>query len=94
VNNDDFLKQDQFLNLPKQDREVIKEFMKYLNGEGTLEYRLKYEGFTYGQMAKVLLNRVDKLYEAIKHGSSEHRKWLKEAIDCHFKDRPMPEYKE
>lgn len=31
------------------------------------------------------------LFEAIAHGSPEHRRWLKEAIDNHCTGKPVPE---
>lgn len=33
---------------------------------------------------------IDSLYEAIAHGDSDHREWLREAIDNHFKGLPVP----
>lgn len=32
-----------------------------------------------------LVLRVNSLFEAIQHGDVEHKKWLKQAIDNHFK---------
>lgn len=32
----------------------------------------------------------NKLYEAIKHGDEEHRKWLKEAIESFFLGKQIP----
>ena len=34
-------------------------------------------------------SRVKTLFDAIAHGSEEHRVWLKKAIDDHFSDRPV-----
>lgn len=34
---------------------------------------------------------VDNLFDAIAHGSEEHRAWLKEALTEHFAGRPVPE---
>lgn len=33
---------------------------------------------------------VDTLFDAVAHGDQEHRDWLKEAIDNHFKGLPVP----
>jgi hypothetical protein len=32
-------------------------------------------------------DRIDSLFEAIAHGSEDHRRWLKEAIEAHFRGR-------
>lgn len=37
----------------------------------------------------LLLERVGSLYEALAHGSDEHRAWLKKAIEDHFAGRPV-----
>lgn len=34
--------------------------------------------------------RVNRLFDAIKHGDDEHQAWLKEAIECHYSGRPVP----
>lgn len=35
--------------------------------------------------------QTEQLFQAIKHGSPEHQAWLKEAIECHFAGKPIPE---
>lgn len=30
--------------------------------------------------------QIATLYRAIEHGDDEHRKWLREALDAHFKE--------
>jgi len=39
-----------------------------------------------------MLNKIETLFDAIKHGDEDHQGWLKEAIDAHFNGRPLPEY--
>lgn len=34
--------------------------------------------------------KQDRLFEFIKHGDEEHKRWLKEAINCFFKDKKLP----
>ena len=34
--------------------------------------------------------RVNSLFDAIAHGDPEHRGWLQEAIDNHFRGLPVP----
>lgn len=34
------------------------------------------------------VERIDSLFDAITHGSNEHRAWLKKAIDDHFAGKP------
>ena len=36
-----------------------------------------------------LSERVETLFDAIAHGSPEHRAWLRKAIDDHFAMRPV-----
>lgn len=36
-----------------------------------------------------LEERVATLFNALAHGSEEHRAWLKKAIDDHFAGRPV-----
>lgn len=33
--------------------------------------------------------RIATLFEAIKHGSQEHQDWLYQAIEDHFKGKPV-----
>lgn len=35
-------------------------------------------------------SKIESLFDAIKHGDDEHRAWLKEAIEKHFADLPVP----
>lgn len=37
-----------------------------------------------------LMEKVDTLFDAIKHGDLNHQIWLKEAIEAHFDGRPVP----
>jgi hypothetical protein len=39
-----------------------------------------------------ILRLIPLLYAKIKHGEPGHEAWLKEAIECHFLGKPMPEY--
>jgi len=36
------------------------------------------------------IKKQEKLYEFIKHGDKEHRRWLKEAIHCFFNGDSLP----
>lgn len=38
------------------------------------------------------LELIPTLFAKIEHGEPGHRAWLKEAIECHFLGKPMPEY--
>ena len=38
---------------------------------------------------KYLTERIDTLFDAIKHGDQEHQDWLRKAIDAHFAGRPV-----
>lgn len=31
--------------------------------------------------------KIETLFDAVKHGDEEHQRWLKEAIDSHFKEK-------
>jgi hypothetical protein len=35
------------------------------------------------------LSRVETLFEAIAHGTPEHRAWLQQAINDHFAGKPV-----
>ena len=35
-------------------------------------------------------DRVDTLFDAIKHGDADHREWLERAIAAHFAGEPVP----
>jgi hypothetical protein len=37
-------------------------------------------------------DKLATLFDAIKHGDEDHQGWLKQAIEAHFADRPMPLY--
>jgi hypothetical protein len=41
-------------------------------------------------MADSLEERVATLYDALAHGSDEHKAWLKAAIEAHFKGEEIP----
>ena len=41
--------------------------------------------------AAALERKIDKLFDAIKHGDELHQVWLEAAIRAHFTDKPMPE---
>lgn len=34
--------------------------------------------------------KIETLFDAIKHGDDDHRRWLKDAIEAHFAGRPVP----
>lgn len=38
---------------------------------------------------RVLEQRIATLFDALAHGSQEHRAWLRQAIDDHFNGRPV-----
>lgn len=44
--------------------------------------------YTSAEMVRL----IPQLFEKIKHGEPGHEAWLKEAIECHFLGKPMPEY--
>ena len=40
---------------------------------------------------ELLIQRMDTLFEEIKHGDADHQKWLKQAITDHFSGiKPQP----
>lgn len=43
---------------------------------------------------KAIVDKIPLLFDAIKHGSDEHKKWLHSAILSHFAGFKIPEYKE
>lgn len=44
------------------------------------------------QQIRKLNDKIDSLFEAVKHGDADHQHWLQETIKAHFFDLPMPEY--
>ena len=44
------------------------------------------------ETALAMLHLIPELFEKIRHGEPGHEAWLKEAIECHFLGKPMPDY--
>lgn len=43
----------------------------------------------YEDLARKREQQIGSLFDAIAHGSDEHRAWLKKAIEDHFAGRPV-----
>lgn len=39
-----------------------------------------------------ILGQITTLFDVLKHGEKGHQDWLQKAIECHFLNRPLPEY--
>jgi hypothetical protein len=47
---------------------------------------------SYLYRAAEMVKLIPQLFDKIKHGEPGHEAWLKEAIECHFLGKPMPDY--
>lgn len=90
----------------KLENEVIKrvdiavhELVKLINNRIEIDKwkgeitSLRTANASFQKTALVRSEKINSLFDAIKHGDDDHQSWLDDAIFCHFHNDPIPKKK-